>query len=134
MNRNYLTDLIRTIAEEHNYNFVLAHEHAIAGAVRAYPAAWLTPPVMLSKTGRRHGRIRYSVRLRLLAEGLRMPPPQRARTAAAAEQELIEIFTELSTAGKVAVVDELRITMSEFTLTPHGEMAATADAVVETIY
>lgn len=134
MNRKHLSDLFREAADMRGCTFVEAPESAVPGMIRSYPALWLTPPVLKSKEGRSHGRAVYTVRLHLLDGGLRLPPAERAARHDAAERELVEIFTELSRDGRVALVDRLSIRVAEFSLAPHGEISATADAEIETIY
>ena len=134
MNRTYLSNAICTLAGKHGYTFVEAPAQDIAGRIAAYPSAWLEPAVMQSKSGRHHGRIIYSVRLHLMHEGLRMPPQKRSETLAEAENTLLKIFTELSTDPRIACVDELTVKLSQFAYTPHGDIAATAEAEIETIY
>ena len=134
MNRAYIAEKLRTLAEKHGYSFVESPAGQIAGRIAAYPAAWLEPLVLQSKSGCHHGRIIYSVRLHLMHNGLRMSPAQRNQTFDEAEQTLLKIFTELSTDARVACVDELTIKVSQFAHTPHGEIAASADALIDTIY
>lgn len=134
MNRNYLSNAIRSLAEKHDISFVEASAHDIAGSVAAYPVVWLEPVVLQSKSGRRHGRIIYSVRLHLMHDGVRLPPAERRRIFDESERLLLEIFTELSTDERIACVDELTVSVSQFAHTPHGEIAATAQAEIETIY
>lgn len=134
MNRAYLSNALRTLAGKRGFAFVESSPQDIAGSVAVYPAAWLEPVVLQSKTGRSHGRIVYSVRLHLMHDGLRMPPSQRRTTFDESEQQLLAIFTELSTDERIACVDELTVKVSQFAHTPHGDIAATAEALVETIY
>lgn len=134
MNRNYLTNALRTLAQKNGLAFVEAPAQEIAASVEAYPVAWLEPVVLQSKSGRHHGRIIYSVRLHVMHEGLRLPPAERRRIFDSAEQMLLGIFTELSTDERIACIDELTVSVSQFAHTPHGEITATAAARVETIY
>lgn len=134
MNRKHLADLFREAADMRGYAFIEAPESAMPGMIRSYPVLWLSPPVLKSKEGRLHGRMVYSVQLRLLDDGLRLPPAERAARHDAAERELVELFTELSLDERVALVDRLSIHVAEFSLTPHGELSATADAEIVTIY
>ena len=134
MNRAYLSNAIRSLAEKSGLAFVEASPQEIAGSVSSYPAAWLEPAVLQSKTGRHHGRIVYSVRLHVMHDGLRMPPARRREVFDNSERMLLAIFTELSTDCRIACVDELTVKVSQFAHTPHGEIAATAEALVETIY
>ena len=134
MNRNYIANSIETLARKQGYNFVAATAGEVAGRIDEYPAAWLEPVVLQSKSGSRHGRIIYSVRLHLMHEGLRLPPAGRAEVFNTAEERLLEIFTELSTFDRIACVDELTVKVSQFAHTPHGEIAATAEALLDTIY
>lgn len=134
MNRTYLSNAIRALAEKQGCEFVESPAQEIAGRIASYPVAWLEPIVLQSKSGRRHGRIIYSVRLHLMHEGLRLPPAERQAVCDAAESALLEIFTELSTDARIACIDELTVKVSQFAHTPHGEISATADALVDTIY
>ena len=134
MNRKHLSDAFCALAEKHGCAFVEATPENIAARIAAYPVAWLEPAVLQSKTGRYHGRITYSVKLRIMHDGLRMSPAERCAALDAAEQQLLDIFTELSTDPRIACIDELTVAVSQFAFTPHGEIAATAEAQVETIY
>ena len=134
MNRAYLSNAISTLARNEGLAFVESDPHDVAGSIESYPVTWLEPVVLQSKTGRTNGRITYSVRLHLMHDGLRMPPEQRREVFDSAEQQLLKIFTTLSTDARIACVDELTIRVSQFAHTPHGEIAATAEAEVETIY
>lgn len=134
MNRAYLSNALMALAEKHGCAFVEAPAQEVAGRIESYPVLWLEPVVMQSKSGRRHGRIIYSVRLHLMHEGLRISPQQRCETFDAAERTLLDIFTELSADARIACVDELTIRVSQFAHTPHGEIAATAEAEIDTIY
>lgn len=134
MNRKHLAKLFREAADMRGLSFVEAPESTMPGMVRSYPALWLLPPVLKSKEGRSHGRAVYTVQLRLLDDGLRLPPAERAARHDAAEREMVDIFTELSRDDRVALVDRLSVRVAQFALTPHGEISATADAEIETIY
>lgn len=134
MNRNYLSNAIGELAEKHGFAFVEAPAAEVAARIASYPAAWLEPPVLQSKTGRYHGRTTYAVKLRLMHDGLRMSPPQRCAALDTAEQTLIEIFTELSTDPRIACVHDLSVVVSQFAHTPHGDISADAAAEVEVIY
>lgn len=134
MNRAHLSNTIAALAAKYGYTFVEAPAQEIAGRIDAYPAAWLEPAVLQSKSGRHHGRIIYAVRLHLMHDGLRMPPQTRSETLAEAENTLLAIFTELSTDRRIACVDELTVKLSQFAHTPHGDITATAEAEIETIY
>lgn len=134
MNRIQLTNALQKIAEESGYAFRTGPARTMPANISSYPTAWLEPPVLKSKEGRRHGRIVYSLRLHILRDGLRLPPAERTARQSEAEESLLEIFTLLSEDPAVALVDELRISTAEFSLTPHGEISATAEADVETLY
>ena len=134
MNRSYLTNAIGELAEKQGCSFVESPAQDIAGRIESYPVLWLEPAVLQSKTGRHHGRIIYSVRLHMMHEGLRLSPAERQAVCDAAENGLLEIFTELSTFERIACVDELTVKVSQFAHTPHGEISATAEALIETIF
>ena len=134
MNRNHLSEALKKLIEKRGLAFVESPAQDIAGRIASYPVAWLEPAVLQSKTGRHHGRIVYSVRLHLMHDGLRLQPAERQEIFDNAERTLLEIFTELSTDMRIACVDELTVKVSQFAHTPHGEIAATAEAKIETIF
>ena len=134
MNRNHLSEAFKKLIEKRGLAFVESPAQDIAGRIASYPVAWLEPAVLQSKTGRHHGRIVYSVRLHLMHDGLRLQPAERQEIFDNAERTLLEIFTELSTDMRIACVDELTVKVSQFAHTPHGEIAATAEAKIETIF
>ena len=134
MNRAYLSEALRKLTEKRGLAFVESPAQDIAGRIASYPVAWLEPAVLQSKTGRHHGRIVYSVRLHLMHDGLRLQPAERQEIFDNEERTLLEIFTELSRDMRLACVDELTVKVSQFAHTPHGEIAATAEAKIETIF
>ena len=77
MNRAQLETALRDIAADAGYTFCAAGDEYASRSVKAYPAAWLSPPVMHSIEGRRHGRISYDVTLHLLDKGAKLSNGQR---------------------------------------------------------
>lgn len=69
MNRAQLETALRDIAADAGYTFCAAGDEYASRSVKAYPAAWLSPPVMHSIEGRRHGRISYDVTLHPARQG-----------------------------------------------------------------
>lgn len=134
MNRAHLTDALRSLTISRGYAFTTSPEASMPGLAASYPAAWLSPLKLNSVLGRRHGRITYSVKLHLLHQAMRLPPERRSELCDKAERDLLGIFSDLSLDARVALVNNLRIAVGEFSLTPHGELSATAEAEVVTIF
>jgi hypothetical protein len=66
MKRSQLLKLVATAAAGHGYAFHTGEEHAIGGTVRSYPAVWLLPPVVRSRTGRAEGETTWRLTLHLM--------------------------------------------------------------------
>jgi hypothetical protein len=66
--------------------------------------------------------------------GAKLPPEERESIWARLEQDVVELFSSLSSEEFVVAVENLKIRHSSHTLTPHGEVAATATAEVVTFF
>lgn len=134
MNREKLTTAIKTIAERDGYNFYCDGEALMPRFVSSYPALWLTPPRFESMKGRNHGKIIYSVKMYAMQDGLKYSTEQRNAAWAKMEEDLVDIFSQLSEEDFVVAVEQLKVQHSSATMTNHAEVAATATANVITFF
>ncbi len=134
MNRKKLIQAVERIATADGYHFHATDERHMSQAVDAYPTMWLTPPVFSAMEGRNHGKITYSVTLHALEAGAKLPPENREDVWAVLESDVMELFSTLSQEDFVVAVEGLKIRHTSQTLTPHGEIAATATADVITFF
>ena len=102
--------------------------------ITAYPALWLAPPRLEQMQGRRHGKVTYSVKLHALRDGLKLSPDERTQAWADMEQDVIDIFSQLSEQEFVVAVEELKVQHTSSSLTNHSEVAMTATAEVVTFF
>ncbi|MBQ5647943.1 MAG: hypothetical protein IIV16_02330 [Alistipes sp.] len=134
MNRAFLCSAIEGLASERGYHFQINDDSYYPTTVCRYPAAFMSQPEFASMEGRKHGRITYKVALRLAQQGAKLSATERNNLINSMEQELIEIFVELSKTERVAVVDELSIATTTEAIDSHGALAIKATALVETIF
>ncbi|HIW52342.1 MAG TPA: hypothetical protein H9919_02865 [Candidatus Alistipes excrementipullorum] len=134
MNRAQLETALRDIAADAGYSFRAAGDEYASRSVKAYPAAWLSPPVMHSIEGRRHGRISYDVTLHLLDKGAKLSLEQRNAKWDELESDALAIFTALSEKECVIAVENLEMTPRSSALTNHGVISQTVTARVTTCF
>ena len=134
MNREKLTSAFRSIATSEGYHFYTDGEGSMPRHITAYPALWLTPPRLEQMQGRKHGKVIYSVKLHALRDGLKLSPDERTQAWADMEQQLIDIFAQLSEEEFVVAVEYLKLQHPSSTLTNHSEVAVTATANVITFF
>lgn len=134
MNRKNLTQAVGRIATADGYHFYTAEPREMAQMINTYPAMWLTPPEFSSMQGRKHGKVVYTVTLHAMDAGAKLPPEERESIWTRLEQDVVELFSSLSSEEFVVAVENLKIRHSSHTLTPHGEVAATATAEVVTFF
>ncbi len=134
MNRKTILEAFNQAAAAVGYKFYSDEEGRAPVSVKEYPALWLAPPQFVKMEGRKHGRITYSVTLHAMRQGAKHTAEMRNDEWAAMEESLLEFFNLLSQHHLVAVVDKLTIRNSSMSLTAHGEVAATAEAEVVTIF
>ncbi len=132
MNRNLLIDLIRNLAEKAEWSFVSGEAMQCAVQFKGQPLLWLAPVELAEAEGRRRGRLTYAVELHALQAGAKRSPAEREAVAGAAEEVLLDLFTQLSTHPQVVAVEELTIRPACGRYTPHGEISQTATAQVVT--
>jgi len=134
MNRAFLCSAIEGLVSERGYHFQINDDSYYPTTVCRYPAAFMSQPEFASMEGRKHGRITYKVALRLAQQGAKLSATERNNLINSMEQELIEIFVELSKTERVALVDELSIATTTEAIDSHGALAIKATALVETIF
>lgn len=134
MNRTPLIQAFEQTATADGYHFHCAEERYIQQLAGEYPVLWLTPPTFHSKQGRTHGKISYEVTAHAISRGAKIHPEERNTLWSKMEQDLIHIFSSISEREFVIAVEELKIRHSSHTLTPSGEVVATATAKVITFY
>ena len=134
MNRAFLCSAIEGLVSPYGYSFTLNDEAYYPTTVCRYPAAFMSQPEFVSLEGRKRGRITYKVTLRLARQGAKLSAEERNRELAEMEQQLTELFIELSQAERVAVVRNLTIKPTAEAIDSHGAMAMEAQATIETIF
>ena len=134
MNRALLCSAIEGLVSSRGYDFSLHDEGYYPSTLCRYPAAFLSHPKFVAIEGRKHGKITYKLSLRLAQQGAKLSPSQRNDALAEMEQQLVDIFLELSKASSVAVVKELTIAPYAEAVDHHGAIAMEAQAEVETIF
>lgn len=134
MNHVQLVNALRDLSVSLGYSFTEGTEERMSQAVRQYPAAWISPPRVLSAEGRRHGRITYGITLHLLDAGAKMTPDARNERFAEMENDALEIFTRLSENGCIIAVEKLTVEPRAASLTSHGEISQTVQARAVTCF
>ncbi len=134
MNRAFLCSAIEGLVSKLGYHFQLNDKTCYPTTVCRYPAAFMSQPEFASMEGRNRGRITYKVALRLAQQGAKLAPIERNDLIATMEQELIDVFVDLSQAERVAVVDKLTVTTYAEPIDAHGAIAVEANAEVTTIF
>ena len=89
----------------------------------------------LAMSKQRYGMSKSTCRLPgFTQQGAKLSPTERNELYAEMEQQLLEIFVELSKEGLVAVVDNLTISPCAEAIDHHGAVAMEARAEIETIF
>ncbi|MBR6654996.1 MAG: hypothetical protein IKL20_00115 [Alistipes sp.] len=134
MNRAFLCSAIEGLVSSYGYHFQLSNEAYFPTTVCRYPAAFMPQPDFVSMEGRKRGRITYKVVLRLAKQGAKLSVQKRNNLINDMEQEMIDLFVELSRSERIAVVDELTITTLPQAFDAHGALVVEATALVTTIF
>lgn len=134
MNNAILVSALRTAASDAGYRLRCADDDRLSAASAGFPAALLSPPVVHSAKGRRHGRIEYDVTLRLSNLGADLPPEQRYTARQKIENDALDIFVSLSQNPRIIAVDNLTVTPLPLSASLHGEIAAVAKARILTFF
>lgn len=134
MNRTLLCRAIEGLVTRCGYDFSQHDKSYYPSSLSHYPAAFLSTPKFVSVEGRKHGRITYNISLIVAQQGAKLAPAERNELLARMEDQLLEIFVELSKEGLVAVVDNLTISPCAEAVDHHGAVAMEARAEIETIF
>lgn len=134
MNRTYLCSAIEGLASEFGYNFQQGDKSHYPTTVCRYPSAFLTQPEFVGIEGRKHGRITYHISLYLAKQGAKLSPAELNSTLDEMEQDMTNIFVELSKTERVAVVENLTIAPIAGIIDNHGALNLVAQADVTTIF
>ena len=134
MNRAFLCSAIEGLVSQYGYHFELNDKSYYPTAISRYPVAFMTQPEFTSLEGRQHGRITYTVTLRLAQQGAKLAPAERNKLLDTMEGELMEIFVNLSRTDRVALVDKLSIKPCSESIDAHGAIGIEANACVTTIF
>lgn len=134
MNRTYLCSAIEGLASEFGYNFQQGDKSHYPTTVCRYPSAFLTQPEFVGIEGRKHGRITYHISLFLAKQGAKLSPAELNSTLDEMEQDMTNIFVELSKTERVAVVENLTIAPIAGIIDNHGALNLVAQADVTTIF
>ena len=130
MNNAPLATALREAAAKKDYAAIVAEEDRLAALAPRFPAALITPPLLHSIDGRRHGRARYDVLLRLLDDGAKLPQNDRNLRRQQLEADAIAIFTGLSNEEFVISVESLTVNHQPFATTARGDVSVAAKARV----
>ncbi|MDR2912058.1 MAG: hypothetical protein LBV38_01970 [Alistipes sp.] len=125
-----LTAIVHQAVTARGYSFHTGEERLANGTVRLYPAAWLLPPEVRRKTGRREGEVTWRLTLHLMS----LPDTQPSSTWQSIEDDALKVATALSDSPEVCSVSAIRCTSSRGSLTVHGETSVTLTCDVTTWY
>lgn len=134
MNRAFLSSAIEGLVSSYGYDFYHSEESHYPTILCRYPAAHLSTPEFVRIEGQKQGRVTYRIHLRLVQQGAKLSPSERADLLAEIEQQMIEIFIALSRTERVAVVENLTISHTSPTIDNHGALAMVGEAEVVTIF
>ena len=134
MNRAILSSAIEGLVSNYGYDFNRNESSYYPTSVCRYPAAFMSEPEFVSIDGRKHGRITYEISLHLAQQGAKLAPSERSTLLDEMEQQMLDIFTELSQEECVAVVERLQISPTQPAIDNHGALAIVGKAEVVTIF
>lgn len=131
MNHSHLSGVLRAAAGRRGYTVYTGSDDRMPQTVAAYPAAWLSPMKLLSSDGRSHGTAVYEASVRLMRHGHRLIPDAEQAERCRMEEQLIDLFTELSGDERVIAVERLTVRPDALSR-PDGCVAMTAVARIVT--
>ena len=134
MNRKKLISAVQSICQSKGYSFRALDAEAMPAQSPALPAAVMLHPKFESMTGRNHGRITYKMTLYLFERIDKLSPEQRVESIVQMEENMLDIFTQLSDSKDVAQVDSLSIEHTVHSAIGRGECGVKAVAQVEIIF
>lgn len=126
-NTNMINDLfsaVRAAAEGLGYSFFAGNALAVAGRINSFPAVWLTPPKLMSASGREERTNVYRVSICFMMEAAPRAQEEAWEVLQADARELCALLNE----GKaVERVFNIRCTPNAKPLSHHGELGVTAE-------
>ena len=134
MNNAILVEAMRSAAAEAGYTLRCADPDRQTVSSSRFPAALLSPPVVHSARGRRHGRIEYDLSLRLSNPAADLPPAERDDARQKIENDALRLFTALSDCDRIIAVENLTVSQLPLSSSIHGEIAVLAKARVYTYF
>lgn len=134
MNREQIIQELGRLATAKGYDFFVAEDALIPQCVKSYPVMWLSPPKFLSQEGRKSGKITYSITLQALFEASKLPPAMHEERRKKLENDLVDIFSELSLHDCVIGVERLSVAHSSLSNIPYGALVTKATAEVVTFF
>lgn len=130
MTRATLEAAVQMVATARRYLFRSVPPEYASALVNRYPVALLLPIRFLAVEGRTHGKITYGVTLQLVHHVAKLSPEQRLSLMYTIENDVLDIFAEVSENAAVVAVEDLKIQPSSRPATAVGEVSMTATARV----
>ncbi|MBR5886302.1 MAG: hypothetical protein IKY93_06580 [Alistipes sp.] len=132
MNRRKLISAVQGICNAKGYEFRVLDSSALSAQSPSMPAAVLIEPKFQKIEGRKHGKITYRIVLYLFENGARLAPETVSEKIVQMENNMLEMFMQLSESEPIAVVDNLQMEHALQSKLGRAEIAlkATADVVV----
>ncbi len=131
MKREKLVEMVEAAARAEGYAFHTGEAQNLNGTVRVWPAAWLTPPVVKSRTGRTEGEVTYRIVLHLMA----LPSsPEHKTLWEKLERDALTIAGSIACRGEVCAVGGISVTPARGSLTAGGEVSVTLTAEITMWY
>ena len=132
MNRRKLISAVQGICNAKGYEFRVLDSSALSAQSPSMPAAVLIEPKFQKIEGRKHGKITYRIVLYLFENGARLAPETVSEKIVQMENNMLEMFMQLSESEPIAVVDNLQMEHALQSKLGRAEIAlkSTADVVV----
>ena len=134
MKRNLLISALGNAASDRGYDFICAHSIGIAAKMPSVPAAWLTPPKLISVQGRVERRDTYRISLRLLNKSIVMGGGSLNEALDVMEQDADNIISALRDAVNVRRVFGVKYVPEQDVWTRNGGHALLVEFDVELFY
>ena len=127
MKREKLVEIVDAAVRAEGYAFYSGEAQGLNGTVRVWPAAWLTPPVVKSCTGRAEGEAVYRIVLHLMV--LPSSSPEHKTVWERLERDALTIAGSIACCPEVCAVGGISVTPARGSLTVNSEVsvALTAD-------
>ena len=134
MNRKKLISAVQQICSNYGYSFRVVDAQSLSAQSPALPAAVLVAPEFQKIEGRSRGRITYKVVLHLFEKGARLSPEEQLEQLSQMENDMLDMFLQLSENESVAMVANLQIDSASHIKLGRAELSATATADVVIIF